>query len=207
MANKLFKKAHSVTADLTSPFGSAKDRDVTPGLAPTSTSKDRVGSITDAPSKVLPSSASNAPHNVVQGTPVQKDGTVLVKQPPNVEPGPDSMPWWRRAIRTVVNGDEGRVLFFQIPEGKAYRMERVGHLFYSALDEFWVIYDGKLLNDVRWAFPLGTPAAPYELRVSVTATDYIACFARNRSGDDHLYEYFIDGYYDQLTFQQGSRTS
>jgi len=205
--NKLFKKNHRVTGDIRQPFGHAQERHVSPQHAPTSVSKDRVGSQTGAPNAIIPGGRETPRTEMSDFIPVQADHTIITKDPPNVGPGPDSVPWWRRDIKTVANGGELIILHIGVPEGKAFRLERIGHTFWSVLDEFWIIYDDKLLNQTRWAFPLGTPVNPYQLRVTVTAVDFISCFVRNRSGNDRLYEFFLDGWYDEIQFESGSRTS
>ena len=206
--NKLFKKGHSVTEDIRKPFDYAKDRAVTPELAPTASVKDRVGSQTGIPNKVLPRKYTQAVDvTVVPGTPIQKDGTVLSKHPANVMPGPETMPWFRRGVRSVNNGVQQLVLRVDVPPGKVYRLKRLGHTFWSVLDVFWIYYDGKLLNDSAWSFPLGTAVNPYTLEVTVSATKEILCYVRNNSGQNRNYEYFLDGWYDNIEYQHGSRTS
>jgi hypothetical protein len=206
MGNKLYKKNNSVSEDIRDPFGYAKDRSVTPQGAPTSIARDRVGSHTDAPARSLPQDSTVLPGKIIPGTPLQPDGTILAKLPSNVKPGPDSMPYWRRDIKTVPNNEQQAVLTISVPPGKVFRIERLGHTFWNTLDEFWVVYDGKQLNNTRWSFPLGTPVTPYQLRVTVSAVEKIECWVYNRSGQDRLYEFFLDGYYDVIEYQSGSRT-
>lgn len=206
MTNSLFKRNQDMN-NIRQPFSQAKDRAVTPDGAPTSTKKDRVHSGTGAPNVVLPKSYTQMAFDVIPGFPMQKDGTVLSKQPANVRPGPDSMPWWRRDSKNVANGGELIILDVPIPPGRVYRLERIGHTFWSSLDEFWIIYDDKLLNDFRWQYPLGTSVNPFRLPVTVSATKSFKCFVRNNSGQNRLYEFLLVGWFDMIEFQHGSRTS
>jgi len=201
--NKLFKKAHSVRNDITNPFGYAKDRAVTPTHAPTATSRDRVSSVSGAPNKVLKEDFVARPK---EGEIFQRDGTLMTKLPPNVGPGPSSLPWWRRNARNVEVQQDLLILRVNVPAGRVYKLSKIGHSWYDALDEFWIIYDGKTLNEQRWNYQLGTPIQPFVLPVTVTATDSIECYVRNLHADAELYEFMLIGWYDTIEHEGGSRT-
>lgn len=205
--NDLFRKNHAITGNIRAPFAGAKDREVTPAGSPTSVSTDRAGSQTGAPVEILPDNYTNGYTNLVNGTPLQSDGTLLTKVSQNVSPGPDSRPWWRRDIDAVNNGRESVILTITVPEGKVYHLKRIGHTFWSAQDEYWITYDDKLLNDAKWAFPLGTPANLFEMRCAVAAVKEIKCHVRNNSGAQRNYEFMVEGWYDDITFSSGSRTN
>ena len=207
--NDLFRKQNAVNSGIRTPFSFAKDREVTPGQSPSSISADRTGSQTNAPVTILPDGYVNTSEaTLVAGTPVQRDGTIVTKLPNNVQPGPNSMPWWRRDIDNVPNGSVVCILNVTVPEGRVYRLKRVGHTFWSAQDEFWITYDDKNLNDSRWSFPLGAPgnATMYPLQVTVSAVKEFRCYVRNRSGMDRNYEFMLDGWFDPVEYSQGAKT-
>ena len=201
--NKLFNKAHSVRNNVTNPFGYAKDRAVTPKHAPTSISRDRVSSETEVPNKVLKQDFVARPE---KGGIFQRDGTVMTKLPPNVGPGPMSLPWWRRNARNVDVQQDLLVLRVNVPPGRVYKLSKIGHSWYDALDEFWIVYDDMMLNEQRWNYQLGTPIQPFELPVTIAATNYIGCYVRNLHADAELYEFLLIGWYDTIEYEGGSRT-
>lgn len=205
---RLFDRSMEVDGGIRKYYHEAKDKHVTPSKDLSSRTKDRVGPETGVPTKVLPPSSTVVPEHIVNGTPLQPDGTLLTKEASNVRPGPRSTPWFRRNGRDVPAGRFNMILRIDVPQGQVYRVDKIGHTFHTPGDDFWILYDGRMYNNSTWSFPLGTPDGSrlYKLPVTITATKSVICYVRNNSAADRAYEYFLDGWYDPLEHLHGSRT-
>lgn len=208
MTNPLFdrKRKNGLRKGIRNEFGDVKDKPVAPQDSSTSIRKDRVGSQTGIPAEVSSQDASFptiAPNDMRQ-----KDGTYLMKEPSNVQPGPNSVHWWRRNIESCTPQQPTIVLQVNIPQGKVFRVQRIGHTFTNANDIVWIVYDGKTWNGTKWSFQLGTPMTNlYECNPTFSATKSILCYIDNRGGVASNYEFFLSGWYDTIEYLRGTRTA
>ena len=204
--NVLFERqlADNFDGGIGHPFGDVADVPVATSRSATAISKDRVGSHTNAPVEILSQSES---YPIAGPVGIQTDGTLMTKEPSNVSPGPNSVPWFRRERSQVEPNESMAIITVDVPPGQVYRISHIGHDFNDNNDTFWIMYDGKMFNMSRWSFQLGSPNNLYRLPVTISATSEIVCYGANTAGAPRIYEFFIDGWYDMIQFYRGSHTA
>ena len=134
----------------------------------------------------------NKPQTVLEGIPIQKDGTILQRAPANVSPPPGSVPYYERA-NSIVQPNQSLVILTIIPSpSKLLYLRSIGHSFFDGQEEFFLVYDGTVWK--RWNYQIGTPVNLYQFQGSLSATKSIQFGVTNLSPNARNYEMAGDGW-------------
>ena len=185
-------KRKSTTPPLTIPAGpgpSTVTQQIQPKIDPNATTPEGVP-IDDA--TILSEDERYKPKKIINGVPIQKDGTILERLPANVSPPPGSVPFYERANAVVQPNESAIILTITPTPSKLLYLRSIGHTFYDGQEEFFLITDGTVWK--RWNYQIGTPVNLYTFQGTLSAMVNIQFGVLNQSPVARNYEMVGDGW-------------